>query len=205
MSYKVTSLAWDPGSGTLFYTNNNKDFFSLRDLMAVDVRTGEERTLIKHGRIGEIVFNPVDKSLMGVRHADGIATLVRVPAPYDGYDEVYTFPYGVVPYDLDISPDGRLLSASVAEVNGDQFLRVWELEKVLDGDLKPLSEFRFGQSVPESFVFPRMDATCTAAAITRGCPTSSGTKSRRVRSRRSPTRKSDSSGRCRSPTVGSSS
>ncbi len=58
-----------------------------------------------------------------------------------------------MPYDLDISPDGRLLSASVAEVNGDQFLRVWELEKSSTGDVKPLSEFRFGQSVPESFVF----------------------------------------------------
>src|SRR5262249_16004382 len=135
LSYKVTSLAYDPGSGTVFYTNDNKDFFSLRDLMAVDVRTGEERLLIKQGRIGESVFNPADKSLMGVRHADGIGTLVRVPAPYDGYDKVFTFPYGVVPYDLDISPDGRLLSASVAEANGDQFLRVWELDKVLRGDL----------------------------------------------------------------------
>jgi hypothetical protein len=155
MSYKVTSLAYDPGTGTVFFTNDNKDFYSLRDLMAVDVRTGEERTLMKHGRIGEIVFNPVDRALMGVRHADGLATLVRVPPPYDLYYEIHTFPYGVVPYDLDISPDGRLISASVAEVSGDQFLRVWELKKVLSGDLKPLSEFRFGQSVPESFAFSK--------------------------------------------------
>ena len=72
-------------------------------------------------------FNPVDKSLMGIRHQDGIATLVRIPKPYDTWNRVYRFPYGVVPYDLDISPDGRLLSASVEEVNGDQFLRVWEM------------------------------------------------------------------------------
>ena len=68
---------------------------------------------------------------MGVRHADGLATLVRIPYPYNAWYEVHTFPYGVVPYDLDISPDGRLLSASMAEVNGDQFLRVWELDDVL--------------------------------------------------------------------------
>ena len=43
----------------------------------------------------------------------------------------------------------------MSEVNGDQFLRVWELDKLLAGDVKPLSEFRFGQSVPESFVFSR--------------------------------------------------
>ncbi|MGZ6144173.1 MAG: hypothetical protein ACXWLM_12600, partial [Myxococcales bacterium] len=66
---------------------------------------------------------------------------------------VHTFPYGVVLYDLDVSPDGRLLSASSSEVNGDQYLRVWEIEKLRAGDVTPLSEFRFGQSVPESFVF----------------------------------------------------
>ena len=55
--------------------------------------------------------NPVDRSLIGVRHANGLATLVRIPYPYNHWYEVYTFPYGVVPYDLDISPDGRLLSA----------------------------------------------------------------------------------------------
>jgi hypothetical protein len=38
-------------------------------------------------------------------------------------------------------------------VNGDQFLRVWEIEKVLAGNVKPMSQFEFGQSVPESFAF----------------------------------------------------
>jgi hypothetical protein len=152
MLYKVASVAYDPNSGTVFYTNDN---LALRDLMAVDVKTGEVRMLLEDARIGEIVFNPVDRSLMGVRHMNGIAVLVRVPYPYNEWKAVYTFPYESVPYDLDISRDGRLLSASMSEVNADQFLRVWELEKVLQGDMKPLSEFRFGQSIPESFVFSK--------------------------------------------------
>jgi len=152
MLYRVASFAYDPKSGTAFYTNDNLAF---RDLMAVDVHTGEERMLLENARIGEIVFNPADRSLWGVRHANGLATLVRVPFPYNDWFEVHGFPYEFVPTDLDISPDGRLLSASMSEVNGDQFLRVWELDKVLKGDIKPLSEFRFGQSVPESFVFSR--------------------------------------------------
>jgi hypothetical protein len=152
MLYKVASVAYDPKSGTLFYTNDN---LALRDLMAVDVKTGEVRMLLEKARIGEMVFNPVDRSLMGVRHMNGIAELVRIPFPYNEWKIVYTFPYESVPYDLDISPDGRLLSASMSEVNADQFLRVWELEKVLKGDMKPLSEFRFGQSIPESFVFSK--------------------------------------------------
>ena len=153
MTYRVTSLAYDASSGTVFFTNNNRGDTSLRSLMAVDVRTGEERELLRNARIGDIVVDPFDKALIGVRHHEGLATLVRIPKPYDRWDALYTFPYGVVPYDLDISPDGRLLSASVADVSGDQFLRVWYLKSVLGGEMKQVSEFRFGQSVPESFVF----------------------------------------------------
>ena len=122
--------------------------------MAVDVKTGEERMLIEDARIGEIVVQPGRPLAAGAcatRTASRRWCAFRRPTTT--WYSVHTFPYGVVPYDLDISPDGRLLSASVSEVNGDQFLRVWEIEKLLAGDVKPLSEFRFGQSVPESFVF----------------------------------------------------
>jgi hypothetical protein len=152
MLYRVTSFAFDPATGTAFYTNDN---LGLRDLMAVDVRTGASRTLLVDARIGDFAFNPADRALIGVRHAAGFAVLVRVPFPYDTWQALHVFPYGVVPYDLDVSPDGGLLSASVAEVNGDQFLRVWDLAQAVAGNLVVRSEFRFGQSVPESFVFSR--------------------------------------------------
>ena len=150
--YRVSSLAYDPGSGTIFFTNNNA---TLRDLMAVDVHTGKQRMLLHGARIGEIAFNPVDRSLLGVRHQNGLAILVRIAYPYDRTEDLHTFGYEDVPTDLDISPDGRLLSASMSEVSSEQFVRVWEIDKLRQGDLAPLSEFRFGQSIPESFVFSR--------------------------------------------------
>jgi hypothetical protein len=148
--YKVTALAWDPATRTAFFCT---DHHWLRDLWAVDVDTGAERLLMKDARVGEITLNPMDKSLWGVRHDAGLATLVHIPPPYTQWKQIHTFAYGVVPYDLDISPDGRRLSASVAEVGGDQFLRVWDLERVQAKELKQLSEHLFGQSIPESFVF----------------------------------------------------
>ena len=152
MLYSVTSLAYDPAHRTAFFTTDNLGF---RNLIAVDVDTGEQTQLLKEARIGSIAFNPVDRSLMGVRHESGLATLVRIPYPYVRWEEVQAFPYGVVPSDLDISADGRLLSASITDVGGDQFLRVWTLASLLAGDATPLSEFRFGQSAPESFVFTK--------------------------------------------------
>jgi hypothetical protein len=148
--YKVTGLAWDPESRTLFYSN---DQHALRDVMAVNVDTGKPRLLLKDARIGELVFDRTDRSLLGVRHDSGLATLVRIPHPYTEWQQIYTFPFGVVPYDLDVSPDGKLLSASVAEVSGEQFLRVWRLADLRERKTKPVSEYSFGQSVPESFVF----------------------------------------------------
>jgi hypothetical protein len=148
--YKVTSLAWDPASRTLFYAT---DHHALRDLVSLNVDTGKEVTLLKDARIGEFVFNAAERSLYGIRHESGLTTLVRIPYPYTDWNQVHTFPYGVVPYDLDVSPDGRLLSASVAEVNGEQYLRVWPLDKVRAGDMTPMSEFKFGQAIPETFVF----------------------------------------------------
>ena len=150
MLYKVTSLAWDPASRTLFYSNDN---LALRDVVGVNVDSGKETLLLKDARIGELVFNRADRSLIGVRHDSGFATLVLVPYPYHEWRQVHTFPFGVVPYDLDISPDGTLLSASVADVSGEQFLRLWPLERMLAGDARPLREHKFGQSVPETFTF----------------------------------------------------
>jgi hypothetical protein len=152
MHYRVASFAYDPGSGTAFWTNDN---FAVRDLMAVDVKSGEVRTLLADAGIGEMVFNPADRSLLGVRHFNGLATLVRIPYPYSNWQAIHTFPWEHVPSDLDISPDGKLLSASMTDDKGDQFLRVWELEKFLAGNVKERSEFRFGQAVPENFVFSR--------------------------------------------------
>src|SRR6185437_4840962 len=42
---------------------------------------------------------------------------------------------------------------SMSELNADQFVRVWSLARLEHGDVKPMSEFRFGQSIPEGFVF----------------------------------------------------
>jgi hypothetical protein len=150
MLYRVASFAYDPASGTAFYTNDN---LALRDLMAVDVKTGEERMLLEDARIGDLAFNPVDRSLYGVRNAAGIASIVRIPYPYTDWQVVHTFPYESVPYDLDISPDGKLLSASMSDETANQYVRVWQIDKLAAGQPSLVSEFKFGQSIPESFVF----------------------------------------------------
>ena len=150
MLYRVTSLAHDPDSRTLFYTADN---YAFRDLMAIDLETGREEMLLRDARIGELVFNRHDRSIWGVRHLHGLASLVRIPYPYNKWNVIKTFEFGTMLYDMDISPDGRLLSSSFGEVSGQQTLRVFDLESLQEGDLNPQRTFDFGQAVPEGFVF----------------------------------------------------
>ena len=148
--YSVSSVTYDQASGTVFYTADNKAY---RDLMAVDVATGKARMLLHDARIGELVFNESDRSIWGVRHLNGYASLVRVPYPYEEWFLVHSFPYGTIVYNMDISPDSSLLSTSMGSVDGSQALKVFAIDDLLAGEIEPRHEFDFGLAIPEGFVF----------------------------------------------------
>lgn len=150
MLYRVTSLAYDPGSNTAWYTTDN---YAYRDIVELDVESGATRTLLRDARIGDLVFNPKDRSLWGLRHLNGYVTLVRMPEPRTSWNQVHTFDFGEIPFDLDISPDGTLLSASFGEVDGKQSVRIYRLEDLLAGGATATAQFDLGASTPEGFVF----------------------------------------------------
>ncbi|HJR60858.1 MAG TPA: LpqB family beta-propeller domain-containing protein [Vicinamibacterales bacterium] len=150
--YTVTSLAYDPDEQLLFYTTDNG---AHRDLVRVDPGTRKTELLMKDARIGDLAFNRADRTLWGIRHLNGIASVVRIAPPYKEWTRVYSFPYGTVVYDLDVSPDGTRLSASFGEIDGKQNVRVFSTEGLLAGNVTPEAAFDFGPSVPSGFVFTR--------------------------------------------------
>jgi len=150
MLFRVTAPAYDPDTGNVYYTTDNNDF---RDLMVVNLDGGKPRMLMKDARIGDLVFDRVNQAIWGLRHQNGLVTLVKIPAPFDTWEQVYSWPYGQEMYDIDVSPDGTLLSGSMAEIDSSQHLRVFRLEDLANGEATPVMEFNFGQAVPEGFVF----------------------------------------------------
>jgi hypothetical protein len=151
MLYKVTSVAYDPSTRTALYTNQN---YAYRDINAIDVDTGRKRRLLTDARIGDLAFNPADKSLWGIRHQNGFVTLVRIPPPYTSFNQVKTFRYGEIIFDPDVSPDGRLLSASYGGVDGKQSVKVWKISDLEQGDSdEPVATLSLPPSVPEMFTF----------------------------------------------------
>jgi hypothetical protein len=155
-SYTVTALAFDAQSGTLFYTTNNNNY---RNLMMFNPHSGKTRMLLKAARIGDIVYNRADRSLWGLRLDNGLVQVVRIPFPYDKWEQLYQFPAGEKAFDLDLSPDGELASVSVsgpasglgsAQVRQVRIIPTAALRK---GEAKPLHAFSMGVAVPEGFVF----------------------------------------------------
>ena len=64
-----------------------------------------------------------------------------------------------MPFDLDVSPDGKLVSLSMAGPDGERSgvqvmqLRVMSAEKLMAGDPTPLHKFELGTALPEGFTF----------------------------------------------------
>ena len=101
----MSSIVFNPYDRRIFYTTDNDEW---RDLVAVNVDSGEKETLMKEARIGDLAFNRSDSTIWGVRHYNGISTLVKIPKPYNEWRQVYSFPYGNDIYDIDVSSDGKL-------------------------------------------------------------------------------------------------
>jgi hypothetical protein len=152
--YYVTSLAFDEKNRTLFYTTNNGKHW--RDLNVVDLRTKETRRLITNCRIGDLAFCRADSMLWGVQHHNGFSTIVRVAPPYDEWSSilpVMDFKYGTDVFDLDVSPDGKVLSASMLEINGSVKLVRFEVPELLRGQAGYSVLYEFTNTAPANFVF----------------------------------------------------
>lgn len=148
--YYVSAVVYHHSTGSLFFTTDNNKW---RDLNVVDVRTGDSKMLIQDVRTGDLAFNPADKSLWGVRHLNGISTLVRIPAPYKEWNQIYSLPYGKDLFDIDISPDGSTLTGALSEVDGTQRLVKMDIGKLLKGDTSFDVLYDFENSSPATFAF----------------------------------------------------
>jgi len=148
--YYVTSLAWDARGRKLYYTTDNNDW---RDLNVYDVETHRARQLLRDIRTGDLAFDSQDKSIWGVRHSDGLSSLVEIPAPYREFQARHSFEYGTDLFDIDVSPDGRFLTGSISDLSGKQKLVRFEIDKLRHGDASFEEIYDFQYNTPGNFVY----------------------------------------------------
>src|SRR6202000_1895563 len=66
---------------------------------------------------------------------------------------IQAFPYGRTLFDLDISPDGQYLCASIGEINGDQRIGVFRIAGLWRDMVKEVSTMSRAPAIPEGGVF----------------------------------------------------
>ncbi len=158
--FYVTSLTYDEKNDILFYTTDND---SWRDLNSYNLKTKETKLLQKDFRVGDLAFNRADESIWGIKHLNGFSTITRIAkwndddhnknSLYNDWDQIYTLPYGEDIFDIDISPDGTILSAAVSDLAGNQALLFYRTEDLRNEVFVPDTVFNFHVASPQSFRF----------------------------------------------------
>jgi len=148
--FYVTSLAFDPAERKLYFTSNNNE---LRDLNVYDLSTGKATKLIDNFRAGDLAFDRVSRSLWGVRHVNGLTIMAETLPPYKEVTDRFQFPYGIDVFDLDVSPDGKRMSAMTGDSSGRQKLVTFQLDKLRAGDatMETVHEFEFSSGASFNF------------------------------------------------------
>ncbi|MGV8095971.1 MAG: hypothetical protein AB2L24_29315 [Mangrovibacterium sp.] len=152
--YYSTHLAYNPQKEKIYISEHNSKY---RSLVEIDVLTGKKHTLNPKTRTGDLVFNPTDQSIWGVKHDNGYSILVKIPEPYDKVLPMYTASFGKVIFDLDISNKGDKLSASLSGVKGEQSLILFDLHELEQGSADFQTIYSLDDNTLTQFKFSRDD------------------------------------------------
>ena len=129
------------------------DFILVRNGHPNDVETHHSERLAKDIRTGDLAFDAADGSLWGIRHNNGLSSVVEFAAPYKETKSSHDFDYGTDLFDIDVSPDGKFLTGAISDVSGQQKLVRFRIEDLRKGkaEFETLYDFQFNS--PGNFVY----------------------------------------------------
>jgi len=149
--YEVASLAFDPDRRQLFFTSNNAH--GLRSLKVFDLAARRTKWLQTDMRIGDLVFCRKDATLWGVRHDNGLSSIVRLQPGSKKMQVIHTLPYASDFFNLDLSPDGTQLTGALVDATGTQKLVRFNTIDLIAGKYAPQVLHDFQYNSPDGFVF----------------------------------------------------
>lgn len=148
--YYVTNFAYDKINNRAFVTTHNQNW---RGLKIVDLNTGEEKTLFDYIRIAELVYSEKEKAIYGMQIVNGRSAIVKLTGDFTTLQRLYSIPYGYSYFDIDISPNGKLLSGTFADQSGNQKLMLFNLDSLNYGKVDTTTIYEFEENSASNFVF----------------------------------------------------
>lgn len=150
--YYVTNFAYDEENNRIFCTTHNNNW---RGIKIVDLETGDEETLFDYIRISELVYSPTDNTIYGIQIIDGRTAIVKLTGDFTDVERIYSIPFGNSFFDLDVSPNGKLLSGTFAEPSGKQEIVVFNLDSLNLGKVDTTHVYEFEDNSVSSFAFTK--------------------------------------------------
>ncbi len=148
--YYVTNFAYDESNNRIFCTTHNQNW---RGLKIVNLDNGDEKTLFDYIRISELVYSNAEKALYGIQIIDGRTAIVKLGGDFSNVTRLYSIPFGYSLFDIDVSPDGNLLSGTFADAAGRQRLMVFNLDSLNLGKVDTTTVYEFEDNSASNFVF----------------------------------------------------
>lgn len=148
--YYVTNFAYDKENNRIFVTTHNQNW---RGIKIVDLENGREETIFDYIRIIELVYSETEKALYGIQIFNGRTAIVKLSDDFTNVERLYSIPFGYSFFDLDVSPNGSLLSGTFANTAGDQKLTIFNLDSLNLGKIDTTTVYEFEDNSASNFVF----------------------------------------------------
>ncbi len=165
MLYQTSYLALDTIHQRLIWTILNGTY---RGLCVYDLEKGKTIKQLFLQRVSCLVYDNVNDCLYCVFTNEGKQYLMRYDSDIDEKDILYSFPFGVSVFDLDVSHNGKYISAVISGDNGEQTLVRFDIDGLNNADLRyetlyTAEDFNLGQ-----FRFAPGDTTMVGSSYYTG-------------------------------------
>jgi hypothetical protein len=148
--YYVTNFAFDEANNRIFATMHNQNW---RGLKTIDLNSGDEEVLFDYIRISELVYSKSEKAIYGIQVFNGRTSVVKLSGDFKNVERLYSIPFGYSFFDIDVSPNGPLLSGTFANTAGNQKLMIFNLDSLNLGKIDTTTIYEFEENSASNFVF----------------------------------------------------
>jgi len=147
MAHQTSYLALDKNHQRLIWTTQNNKY---RGLRVYDIKEDKIVKKLNYQRVYNIVYDNATDRLYGVFTSQGRHYLIRYDSNLENKEVLYSFPFGVSVFDIDVSHDGKMVSVTTSEESGGQSLLCFDVENLENADFSfrtiySAEDFNLGQ------------------------------------------------------------
>jgi len=122
--YTPSYITLDTVNDRLIFTTRNQKF---RGLRAIDLKSGKIVYRSEARRLSNIAYDNSHNLMYALHTSGGTMSLVRLDSSLNKMEMIYAFPFGTEVFDIDVSHDGSMLSATISGENGEHSLVIFNV------------------------------------------------------------------------------